>query len=295
MNCCVLLLRFSSVLGDPFHHMDRPKVPVHHGSKKGYFVALRRAWFMFEPKAFGILDAALQADGLSDEEIESKMYYDIAYFLKRVPRLVPPPIQHYHRVRAVYALYGNQVDSKTKAPLFNKAAWGRANNVLAEILAGYAADPPGVEFYYQSLDAKGEPAFDEHGIALLDCNRGTNDVENSHKQIITTFGTWCTGVEMADCLLAERRHRYNHRVSERRRRGFPKLGHFDTWLIDKLQLLIEKNHNKLFYPSWPNTGDYADTSEQFGTVPIHSAELGAALAAISLAPKVTAKFTSDQR
>ena len=134
----------------------------------------------------------------------------------------------YNRVRAVYALYGNQVDSKTKAPLFNKAAWGRANNVLAEILAGYAADPPGVEFYYQSLDAKGEPAFDEHGIALLDCNRGTNDVENSHKHIITTFGTWCTGVEMADCLLAERRHRYNHLVSERRRRGFPKLGHFDT-------------------------------------------------------------------
>ena len=50
-----------------------------------------------------------------------------------------------------------------------------------------------------------------------------------------------------------------------------------------------------FYPSWPNTGDYVGTSEQFGTLPIHSAELGAALAAISLAPKVTAKFTSDQR
>ena len=73
---------------------------------------------------------------------------------------------------------------------------------------------------------------------------------------------------MADCLLAERRHRYNHRVSERRRSGFPKIGHFGTWLLDKLQLLVEKNHDVHFYPSWPNTGDYADTSEKFGTVPI---------------------------
>ena len=69
--------------------------------------------------------------------------------------------------------------------------------MLAEILAGFVADPLGVQFYHQSLNAKGEPAFDEHGIPLLDCNRGTNDVENTHKQIVTTFGTWVTGAEMA--------------------------------------------------------------------------------------------------
>ena len=59
----------------------------------------------------------------------------------------------------MYALYGSQVDSESKLPLFNEAAWKKANNVLAEILAGYAADPPGVQFYYQSLNAKGEPAL----------------------------------------------------------------------------------------------------------------------------------------
>ena len=58
-----------------------------------------------------------------------------------------------------------------------KAAWKKANHVLAGILAGYAADPPGVQFCYQSLNAKGEPAFDGQGIPLLDCNRGTNDVD----------------------------------------------------------------------------------------------------------------------
>lgn len=101
--------RYSSVLGDAFHFMDRPKVPVHHSHKKGFFVALRRAWFMFEPKAYESLIAALKADGLTDEEIKAKEYFEFDYFRKRVPRLVPPPSQHYHRVRAVFALYGPQV------------------------------------------------------------------------------------------------------------------------------------------------------------------------------------------
>jgi hypothetical protein len=71
-------------------------------------------------------------------------------------------------VHAVYVLCDSQVSTKTGSPLFIKAKRGRANNVLGEIMAGYAADPPGVQFYYQSHDAKGAPSFDEHSIALLD-------------------------------------------------------------------------------------------------------------------------------
>lgn len=36
--------RYSSVLGDIFHFMDRCKVSIHHEAKKGYFVALRQAF-----------------------------------------------------------------------------------------------------------------------------------------------------------------------------------------------------------------------------------------------------------
>ena len=100
---------------------------------------------------------------------------------------------------------------------------------------------------------------------------------------------------MADCLNGERRHRYNHNMSGRRRHGFPKTGHYDTWLLDLLQVLVEENHNVLIYPSWPNTADYADTSETFGTVPIHSPELGEKLKTIKLEPAVVKKFTSDQK
>jgi hypothetical protein len=31
-------------------------------------------------------------------------------------------------------------------------------------------------------------------------------------------------------------------MDETRLVGQPKLGHYNTWLVDKLQLLVEKNH-----------------------------------------------------
>jgi hypothetical protein len=51
-------------------------------------------------------------------------------------------------------MYGPMTDAKTKAPLFNKAEWKKANNVLKEILAGNASDPCGMVFYWQQLSAK---------------------------------------------------------------------------------------------------------------------------------------------
>ena len=67
--------------------------------------------------------ADLRADGLSDDEINAKMYYDVAWFRARVERIALPPSQLYWRVRAVYELYGHMKDKKTGAPLFGGAAW----------------------------------------------------------------------------------------------------------------------------------------------------------------------------
>ena len=252
--------RFSSVIGDSFHFMDRPKVPMHHDGKKGYFVALRQAWFQWDLTKLAEVKATLRYERrMNDSEIEAMLYYDVDYFRVRVPRIVLPPSKLYWRVRAVYEMYGPMTDAKTKAPLFNKAAWKKANNVLKEIIAGNASDPCGMVFYSQQLNAKGEPAFDYHDHAMLDCSRGSNDTECAHKQFITTFGTWNTGVQMSDVLMAEWRHRYNQHVSERRRLGFPRIGHYDTWLIDYLQIIVERNHGVLLYPDWSNASDYETT------------------------------------
>ena len=45
----VIVDKYSSVLGDTFHFMDRPKVSTHHEVKKAYFVSLRDAWFLWNP------------------------------------------------------------------------------------------------------------------------------------------------------------------------------------------------------------------------------------------------------
>ena len=96
----------------------------------------------------------LKSEGLTEKEIEEKMYFDTYYFTQRVPRTAPPPSIMYPRVRAVYALFGNKRSSKN-VPLFTAANWNKANNVITEILAGRASDPPGVSFYTQQINSKG--------------------------------------------------------------------------------------------------------------------------------------------
>ena len=102
---------------------------------------------------------------------------------------------------------------------------------------------------------------------------------------------------MTDAVLREWRHRYNLGVSERRRLGFPKLGHVDTWLEDSLQLLVEENHGVLRHPEWSNTTDFKDTSEQFGTVSLQSADLHMEVEKLSnkIEPEVIVSLTEDQK
>jgi hypothetical protein len=101
---------------------------------------------------------------------------------------------------------------------------------------------------------------------------------------------------MSDVLMAEWRHRYNQHVSERRRLGFPRIGHYDTWLIDYLQIIVERNHGVLLYPDWSNASDYETTCERFGTVAIHSQELAEAIQNIELDKELsTYRLTADQQ
>ena len=95
--------------------------------------------------------------------------------------------------------------------------------------------------------------------------------------------------------MGERWHSYIHRVSEQRHRNFPRFGHYDTWVIDELQLLVERNHNVHLYRGWSNTADFCDTTERFDTVPLHSPSLAEAMRCINLPSNATSKFTADQQ
>ena len=76
--------------------MDRPKVPMNHDGKKGYFVALRQAWFQWDLTKLAKVKATMRVErGMNDSEIEAMLYYDVEYFCVRVPRVVLPPSKLY--------------------------------------------------------------------------------------------------------------------------------------------------------------------------------------------------------
>ena len=274
--------KFSRVLVDGFHALDRGKVKVHHSAKKAYYHAFMIAYFAYDSVTLEAAMEALRDSGSwTEDEIEYKLFFNSGWFNKCVRRCVLPAHKLYWRVRAVFAHYGTKLDANDKTPLFNKAAWAKANNLLWEILQGHCSDPPGHDFYHQKLDKHGEPAFNTLGLPLLECSRGTNMTECVHKHIMAAFGAWPAGVEYSDALLRWFRHNHNQGVSERRRLGFPKLGHNWTEKVDVIKNLVWENHGVEVYPGWSCGTDWEHTSETFGTLPLQSEVLGDAVNAIS--------------
>jgi hypothetical protein len=94
--------------------------------------------------------------GWTEEHFEATLFYKPSFFRLRVPRIALPPKQLYYRVRAVFVVFGDLKDSKTKQPLFDTRAWAKAKNLLQEILKGYYSDPPTISFYTFILDANGD-------------------------------------------------------------------------------------------------------------------------------------------
>jgi hypothetical protein len=163
-------------------------------------------------------------------------------------------------------------------------------------LGVYSDPPPGMQPYHPTLTSKGEPTKDRLGLDLLECDRGTGNIENSHRINRDTSGTRQTGIESSDALSAERRHQHNHRGSEIHRKGLPKVGHYDTWLVDQEQILMEQNHNVILYPTWSNpASDNMDTAERFQTLPLHSDALNNAIHQLRIPLEVRNNFPVDQK
>jgi hypothetical protein len=202
----------------------------------------------------------------------------------------------YLRARAVFVVYGGRIDPKLNVPLFNKPARKKANNILKEILLGPHSDQPGFQLYHPQINAKGEPAKDKLGFQLIECDRGTKKFESGHRINRDTFVTRHTGIESSDSFSTERRHRHNQLALEKHRAGYPKVGHYDSWLVDQEQILTEENHNILLFPTWSNAScNYVNTSETFQTVPLHSSALDEAINSVQLPAAVSNAFSSDQK
>ena len=214
-----------------------------------------------------------ELDRLVQIEIERKKDFDHRYFTKRVPRCIPAPSVLVPRVKAVVEALADLTDTKTRKPLFDDKARKKVDAFLAEIKLGHYSDMPGVVYYKYKLDKKGRAMRDEDGLALLKCNRGTNDVEATHRVINKMLGTSSCGEEFADGWAAERRHRCNHDAAVHTRHGYLKTGHYKHWLVDRRQQLWYAIAGKQYLPEWINALEMADTPERFGIVPLSSVDL----------------------
>ena len=114
----------------------------------------------------------------------------------------------------MFVFYGDKKDNLSRKPLFNDRVWIKAKNILKEILLGNCSDPPNTPSCMHQLNEYGEPKKDLLELFLYHSTRGTSLVELYHKSLISTYGTWKIGIELLDCILTEKNHRYNQRMSE---------------------------------------------------------------------------------
>ena len=90
--------KYSVVLGDVFHAMDRAKVPTKHEAKKAYYVALSEAFMIWNPEKLEELTSTMRASGLQDEDVRLHRYFNKRLFCDCVDRHCPAPSILYWRV-----------------------------------------------------------------------------------------------------------------------------------------------------------------------------------------------------
>ena len=59
-------------------------------------------------------------------------------------------------------------------------------------------------------------------------------------------------------------------MSLSKRINFPDIGHYDTWIIDAMQILYQQNCNVLLFQDWSNELDYIETPVSFETIASHN-------------------------
>ena len=81
---------FSSILGDLFHYMHRPKTPKDHEMNKTYFRHLADAFLIWDKGKMNEVRQTLRKHGFSDKDIDLKLFYEPDFFRECVPRVAPP-------------------------------------------------------------------------------------------------------------------------------------------------------------------------------------------------------------
>ncbi|KAJ7579953.1 hypothetical protein C8J56DRAFT_1058250 [Mycena floridula] len=240
----------SRVLKDIFHVFQLIYISRTHGLRVTFAQALREVIFIpnSEDKRRLIAYLSRQPSPMTWEEC-----------LRAKPAFIKKHCRH---------LYGPLKDAATGLPLFNAAAWKTIKNILELIKGGYISDPPDVELY-SCLGT------DSNGLPIYSRGRGTNFTEGAvHRPIrhclpIGGASPRHTSTRLKDFML-----KHNLIVGTYNTTGQHYRGHYDLWLTNRRQRLLNSELIKQLIPSssplagWVNGDLYVQTKEVFGILPI---------------------------
>ena len=257
---------FSRILADVFHEMDKVErtISKKHSLCKHFAVAFSDTMLVPDKGDRKKVQDYLQKAGLKWDSV-CKSHPD--WLWKRVRRYIPGKDFLFCILEEFFNAWGPVICSFTGYPLFSEESWKKAKGVLHDVKMGWISDPQGIPLYTLL-------GHDQHGLALYHCIRGTNSVEGGvHNPIRRNFASLNASVELADCLIADFRHRHNVDVGTFHKTGARYHGHYDPWLDHEISQL----RGDISWFHQPSVGNaiqdtdplqFAQTDEQFGIASI---------------------------
>jgi hypothetical protein len=259
----------SRILGDVFHEIDRigrtlsKKHSLHHAFNKAFSDTM----LVPDKGDYEKVNSFLTKKALKWDNVR-RSHDD--WLWKRVRRYIPEKALLHHILEEFFNAWGNIRCTVRKEALFNAESWKKAKRLLHDVKKGWVSDPEGIPIYTLI-------GYDKNGLALYHSNRGTSSVEGGvHNPIRRSFGSLNASVELADCLIADFRHRHNLDVGTVHKTGSQYCGHYDTWLDHEITQLrgdiqwkyeIQADHR--LQDTDPLS--FAQSEEQFGIVGIPNA------------------------
>jgi hypothetical protein len=129
---------------DPMHLLARvgEHLPLRHSALSTYSHWIAQSLFLYNQKEF---DAAREVEAMEFPGLSFARVLQVqrAWVLRRVRRTIPSGDVVAPRMERAFQLFGSMVDTKSKQPLFNRAAWRAAEEAMRTVRAGWLEDPPG--------------------------------------------------------------------------------------------------------------------------------------------------------
>ncbi|KAJ3309245.1 hypothetical protein HDU76_003679 [Blyttiomyces sp. JEL0837] len=252
---------FQRVLLDILHGMMRISLPKLHPAVSLFGRALVDAIWIMDSSDVKNVENYL-ASLPNKMTLAEKRLQDPEWVRKRVckyPR--QPPEMEQAITKIIHEFSKPSYNDENGNPLLKPDAIKELTNLIKKhIRNGCMVDPLDHPLYI-------ETGTDGNGLSLYDSSRGTNDDEATHRVLELLIQCSNGGPGYIDATLAVVRHHGNIRSSQRYRPNFPKLGHYDHFLIDQVNEIASRCFGYRIHKWWPHTSLCMATSETFGITP----------------------------